>query len=130
MNKTKMKAVAAGVLLALLTLRTMYMFTVPVSYQLFALFYAYTTCVYLGAALSDSRISWLSVETLMSFVFFTFAFLGLVHSSIWLVFGYALHGIWDMLHHPRIIKTKIVRWFPPLCAAFDFIVAVFILRFY
>lgn len=35
-----------------------------------------------------------------------------------------------MLHHPKVIKTEVVRWFPPLCAIFDWIVAVFILRFF
>jgi hypothetical protein len=35
-----------------------------------------------------------------------------------------------MLHHPKIIKTSVVNWFPPLCAVFDFIFAVFILKFY
>jgi hypothetical protein len=130
MKKLTVRTIVAGVLLALLVIRMFYMFTSPISYQLFVLFYAYTACVYLGAALSDSRISWISVEFAMSFLFFAFAFLGLQYSPIWLALGFILHGIWDMLHHPRMIKTKVVKWFPPLCATFDFIVAVFILRFY
>lgn len=128
--KSKMKTIIAGVLLALLVIRIYYTFSMPVSYQLFALFLAYTACVYLGAALSDSRPVWISIEFLMSFLFFQFAFLGLHYSAVWVALGFILHGIWDMLHHPRIIRISVVKWFPPLCAVFDTIVAVFILRFY
>lgn len=128
--KSNMKAIMAGVLLALLVIRMFYTFTMPVSYQLFTLFLAYAACVYLGAALSDSRPLWISIEFIMSLVFFQMAILGITHSSIWVAFGFFLHGIWDMLHHPKLIKTSVVKWFPPLCAVFDWIVAVFILRFY
>jgi hypothetical protein len=128
-NKT-VKTIVAGILLAVLVIRIFYLFASPISYQLFALFFAYTACVYPGAALSDSRITWISIESAMSCLFFAIAVLGLTHSPIWLVLGFGLHGIWDMLHHSRIIKTRVVKWFPPLCAVFDFIVAVFILRFF
>lgn len=125
-----MKSIITGVLLALLVIRLFYTFSIPVSYQLFTLFLAYTACVYLGASLSDKRPLWISVEFIMSMLFFQFAFFGLLYSSIWVALGFILHGIWDLLHHPKIIKTNVVKWFPPLCAVFDFIVAVFILRFY
>lgn len=128
--KSNVKSIIAGVLLVMLVIRLFYTYSMPVSYQLFALFLAYTACVYLGAALSDSRPVWISIEFFMSLLFFQLAFLGLLYSPIWLGLGFMLHGIWDMLHHPRIIKTRVVNWFPPLCAVFDFILAVFILRFY
>jgi hypothetical protein len=128
--KSNVKSIIAGVLLAMLVIRLFYTYSMPVSYQLFALFLAYTACVYLGAALSDSRPVWISIEFFMSLLFFQLAFCGLLYTPIWLALGFVLHGIWDMLHHPRIIKTSVVKWFPPLCAVFDFIFAVFILRFY
>ena len=128
--KNKVKTVVAGVLLAMLTIRIFITFTSPVSHQLFALFLAYTACVYLGAALSDSRNTWILIEFAVSFIFLNCALLGVVYSPIWLGVGFILHGIWDMLHHPKVIKTKVVRWFPPLCAVFDWIVAVCILRFF
>jgi hypothetical protein len=128
--KSNLKVITIGVLLSLLVIRLFYSFTVPVSYQLFTLFLAFTACVYAGAALSDSRINWLSVESVMALIFFNFAILGLTHSPFWVGAGFILHGIWDMLHHPRMIKTKVVRWFPPLCAAYDFVVGIFIFSFY
>jgi len=130
MKKFNFRYIVAGILFALLTIRLFYVFDSPIPYQLCALFYVYTSCVYFGAALSDSRITWISVEFIMSCLFFWFDFLGLLYSPIWLIVGYILHGIWDMLHHPKIIKTKVINWFPPICATFDFVVALFILRFF
>jgi predicted membrane protein len=130
MNKSTIKVLVTGILLALLVIRMFVMFSVPLSYQLFTLFLASTAFVYFGSGLSDSRHTWISVELIMSCVFFQFAFLGFLYSPIWLVIGFILHGIWDMLHHPKVVKTKVVKWFPPLCAIFDFVVAVFILTFY
>jgi hypothetical protein len=40
-------------------------------------------------------------------LFFTFAALGLIYSPIWLAIGFILHGLWDTLHHPKMITTKI-----------------------
>lgn len=130
MQKAIAKSIVAGILLALLLIKTFIMFTSPIAYQLFALFLGFTACTYLGAALSDTRLKWISVEFAMSMLFFTFAALGLIYSPIWLASGFILHGLWDTLHHPKMIKTKIIKWFPPLCAIFDIIVAVFILTFY
>ncbi|WP_462413119.1 DUF6010 family protein [Neobacillus sp. Marseille-QA0830] len=128
--KTNVKSIVAGILLSLLVIRLFYSFEFPLSYQLFTLFLAYTACVYPGAALSDSRVKWISIETLVSLVFFHLAFLGMVYSPIWVALGFLLHGIWDMLHHPKLVKTSVVKWFPPLCAVYDIIFAIFIIRFY
>ena len=97
-----------------------------VSLQLYALLLAYTACFYSGAALSDGRPLWLSTEVGVSALVLACAFLGLWQSSRWLVAGYCLHGIWDMGHHPGRIQTRVVYWFPPICATFDFVVAIFI----
>ncbi len=128
--KFYVRTAVAGILLAILTIRGFVLFASPIPVQLFTLFLAYTACVYLGAALSDSRVRWISIEFLLSTVFYVFAVLGLIYSPVWVAIGFILHGVWDMLHHPRLIKTKVVRWFPPLCAVFDWIVGIYILVFY
>ncbi|WP_284641165.1 DUF6010 family protein [Paenibacillus silviterrae] len=124
------KIIVGGILLALLTIRCFYWFYSPIAYEMFALFLGYTACVYLGAALADSRIQWISVEFGMSLLFFTIAAMGLLVSPMWIGIGFALHGIWDMLHHPKVIKTKVIHWFPPLCAIFDVTVAAYIFIFF
>lgn len=130
MKKVEFKSLVAGILLALLVCKLFFSFASPFSYQLFALFLAYTACVYLGAALSDGRVKWISIEFILSCVFFNLAFLGLVYSPVWLAVGFLVHGLWDILHHPKLIKTKVVKWFPPLCAIYDLVVAIFIFQFF
>ena len=34
---------------------------------------------------------------------------------------------WDLLDHPHAVPTRVAAWFPPLCAAFDFVVALFVI---
>ena len=67
------------------------------------------------------------MEGLAGLAFVFIAMLGLWWTSLWIAVGYVLHGVWDYLHHPRRIRTGIRRWFPPFCATFDLLVAVYIL---
>ncbi len=69
------------------------------------------------------------VATELAAALFVFgcAVLGLTRSALWIAVGYAGHGAWDWLHHINVVDTKVARWFPPACAAFDLIIAGFIL---
>jgi hypothetical protein len=29
--------------------------------------------------------------------------------------GYIGHAVWDAVHHPRTIHTRVPRWYVPLC---------------
>jgi len=124
--KTYLKLIVIGLVLAGLAIFVFHLAPSAVSLQLYALLLAYTACFYSGAALSDGRGLWLSIEVGMSALVLACAFLGLWQSSRWLAAGYFLHGTWDMGHHPRRIQTRVVYWFPPICATFDFVVAAFI----
>jgi hypothetical protein len=96
--------------------------------QLIALFLAFTACVYGGALLAQSVPGQVAgLELLLSAVVFACAVVGLRASTPYLAAGYVLHGAWDLLHHPRAVPTRVAPWFPPLCAAFDFVVAVALL---
>ncbi len=54
-EKIEFKSLVIDILLALLVCKLFFSFSSPFSYQLFALFLAYSACVYLRAALSDSH---------------------------------------------------------------------------
>jgi hypothetical protein len=96
--------------------------------QLIALFLAFTACVYGGALLAQSVPGHvLTLELCVAGVVFACAVVGLRASTPYLAAGYALHGAWDLLHHPRAVPTRVALWFPPMCAAFDFVVAVALL---
>lgn len=83
--------------------------------------------VYWGVAASEGARRVKAMEALAGLAFVFMAMLGLSWTSLWTVAGFALHGAWDLLHHPRRIRTGLRRWFPPFCATFDFLVAIFIL---
>jgi len=128
--KTYITLIVIGLALALLAIFLFGFASPVVALQLYALLLAYTACFYAGAALSDGRPSWLGLEVGVSAIVFGCAFLGLWQSSRWLALGYVLHGLWDLCHHPRRVRTRVVPWFPPICATFDFAVAFFISVWY
>jgi hypothetical protein len=100
----------------------------PYGLQLVALFLAFTACVYPGALLNQSapgRV--VAGELVVAALVLGMAALGLAASPLWLAAGYALHGAWDLFHHPRAVPTRVAAWFPPLCAGFDFVVALFVI---
>jgi hypothetical protein len=96
--------------------------------QLIALFLALTAGVYCGALLAQSVPShFVALELAITGAVFACAVVGLRASTPYLAAGYVLHGAWDLLHHPNAVPTRVSRWFPPMCAAFDFVVAVALL---
>lgn len=126
----KPKYILIGLAISFILIRVFHFAAEPYHYQLFALFLAYTACVYLGAALSDSRMNILLIETVVSLIVFACAYLGIVYSPFWVALGYVIHGLWDMAHHPKLVSTKIVKAFPPLCVVVDFSVAGFIFYYF
>jgi hypothetical protein len=124
--KTYLLLIVIGLALALLAIVVFGIAPGVLSLHLYALLLAYTACLYTGAALSEGRPLWLSIEVGVSALVFACAFLGVWQSSRWLAAGYVLHGLWDLCHHPKRIRTRVVDWFPPICATFDFAVAAFI----
>lgn len=41
--------------------------------------------------------------------------------------GYLAHGLWDIVHGPRGIHTRIPWWYAPLCIGFDTVVGAYLL---
>ena len=94
---------------------------------LLALFLALTACVYLGALLAQRQSMGVAgAELVVSSIVFACSFLGLTASVHWLAAGYLIHGAWDWAHHGGAVPTRVASWFPPLCAAFDLVVAGFV----
>jgi Family of unknown function (DUF6010) len=55
--------------------------------------------------------------------FLVLAFLGLWQAPAFIGAGLLLHAFWDLAHRPHGIPTKLPAWYPPFCAAFDFVFA-------
>ena len=84
--------------------------------------------IYLGFAFSDGRLSIVILELSVATAFIVLALLGLWLAPAFIAVGLILHGFWDLAHRPRAITTKLPSWYPPFCAAFDFVFAgVFLL---
>ncbi len=98
--------------------------------EVFALFLALTACVYGGAALTPAGAKFGNVELPFVLIVFTASILGLVYSILWIAVGYFIHGTWDLLHHFGKVKTPMLRWFPPMCAIFDFLVGAFVVAWW
>jgi hypothetical protein len=95
--------------------------------DLLALLLAGIAGVYVGFAIADGRGRALALEAAVALAFLAVAALGLWWSPLALVVGYAAHGVWDVVHHPHRIDTRLAPWYPPFCAVYDWLVAASIL---
>jgi hypothetical protein len=87
-----------------------------------ALLLSLIAAVYIGFAVADGRPQVIAVESLVAAVFVVLAAAG-VTATVWLlVAGYAGHGLKDFWQerHRYVANT---RWWPPFCAAVDWLVA-------
>jgi len=123
-----MKSLIVGIVLGLAFVLLVHSVPPQPARQLIALFLAFIACVYCGALLAQSvPTHFAALELAVATAVLVCAVIGLRASTPYLAAGYVLHGAWNVLHHPNVVPTRVARWFPPLCAAFDFVVAVALL---
>jgi hypothetical protein len=78
--------------------------------------------VYIGFAVADGRPRVIAVESVVAGMFVVLAAAG-VTATVWLlVAGYAGHGLKDFWQERRQYVAN-TRWWPPFCAAVDWLVA-------
>ena len=88
-----------------------------------ALLLALIAAVYIGFAVADGRPQVIAVESTIAGAFVLLAAAGVTGSAWLLVIGYAGHGLKDFWQERRHYVTN-TRWWPPFCAAVDWLVAV------
>jgi hypothetical protein len=79
--------------------------------------------VYIGFSVADGRGKVIAVECVVAGAFVVVAAAGVTGSAWLIVGGLAGHGLKDLWQH----RTRFVantRWWPPFCAAVDFVVAL------
>jgi hypothetical protein len=79
--------------------------------------------VYVGFAVADGRPFVIAVECCVVAIFFVLAAASVTSSAWLLVAGYAGHGLKDYWQERRQFVAN-TRWWPPFCAAVDWLVAV------
>jgi len=88
----------------------------------YALELALIAAVYIGFAVADGRLRVIAVECAVAGLFVLLAATAVTGTAWLLVLGYAGHGLKDAWQERRqyVINT---RWWPPFCAAVDWLVA-------
>ena len=117
------KAIAVGVVGGATTSLVARAPFVPDGVAYHAVWLAAIGAIYLGFAFADGRPSIVILEMAAATGFLVLAFMGLWQAPAFIAAGLVLHGIWDLAHRPRGITTKLPSWYPPFCAAFDFVFA-------
>jgi hypothetical protein len=90
-----------------------------------ALRHAVIASVYIGFAVADGRVRIIVVECGVAMAFVVVAAVGVTGSAWFLAFGLAAHGVkdgWQQRSH----YVSGTRWWPPFCAAVDWVVALII----
>jgi hypothetical protein len=91
----------------------------------YALGLVFIAAVYIGFAVADGRRHVLVVEVAVASVFVLVA-AAAVPGSVWLIVaGLGGHGVKDLWQH-RTGFVRGTRWWPPFCAAVDFVCAALI----
>ncbi len=90
---------------------------------LHAMYISLIAAVYIGFAVADGRPKVLAVEVAVASTFVLIAAVTVTATAWLLVLGYAGHGLKDYWQHRRqyVVNT---RWWPPFCAAVDWLVAL------
>jgi hypothetical protein len=81
--------------------------------------------VYVGFAVADGRWTVIAVESAVATAFIIVAIVAVTESPWFLVLGLAGHGFKDFWQHVTNYVNG-TRWWPPFCAAVDFVVSAII----
>lgn len=119
MARALIVGVTSGALTALIAWSPM----IPDSLAFHSVSLAVIGAIYVGFGLADGRVSIAVLELSVATAFLVLALLGLWLAPVFVAVGLVLHGFWDLAHRPRGITTKLPSWYPPFCAAFDFVFA-------
>ncbi|MEM1140376.1 MAG: hypothetical protein AAGF19_01905 [Pseudomonadota bacterium] len=94
------------------------------SAYLAALSLAAVAGVYFGFAVKDGRDRSLLIESVGVVLFVAIAYGGLTYNPRLSIYGFILHGFWDIAHTNRFkFGADIPRWYIPFCAAYDWLFA-------
>ena len=84
---------------------------------------AVIAAVYIGFAVADGRWRVIALESGVAMAFVVVATAGVTGSAWLLAVGFAAHGLKDAWQQRRQYVSG-TRWWPPFCAAVDWVVAL------
>jgi hypothetical protein len=126
-------AAAIGALLALAAVPLPLYLSKTHSEEFAAVFLAAAGAVYIGFGLQKGNQSQTATEIVAGAGFFAAALAGLWVSAWTIPIGLAAHGVWDYAHHQNSKLTfkswrfvAVPVWWPPFCAAADWLMAAYL----
>ena len=124
-----MKETIAGILTAVLILLLSRVLSRYFTTKLFAAtILVAIVFIYVGFSLKDNPVSLTIIEIAFSIALYFLAIIGYTRNSLLLAYGIILHGVWDILHHNRLlIATNIPGYWPPFCFIIDIIDGLYFL---
>ena len=88
----------------------------------YAIGLVFIAAVYIGFSVADGRWKIIAAEVAVATVFVVVAAVAVTGAAWLLVVGFTGHGLKDFWQHRTQFVTG-TRWWPPFCAAVDFVVA-------
>ena len=88
----------------------------------YALGLVFIAAVYIGFSVADGRWKVIAAEVAVATIFVVVAAASVTGPAWLLVIGFTGHGLKDSWQHRTQFVTG-TRWWPPFCAAVDFVVA-------
>ena len=115
-----------GTLTGLLLIVLISFFPDQISLDIFACLLAFIAAIYIGFVLQSKSLKDKILEWIVASSFLILAVIGRTFSPTILAMGYLFHGFWDMIHHPKGIKTEIPVWYPAFCITIDWVIGIYI----
>ena len=113
---------AAGAAIGVAQAATPFAFWWLAPATVYALGLVFIAAVYIGFSVADGRGKVITAEVAVAAVFVVVAAAAVTGSAWLLVIGFTGHGLKDFWQHRTQFVTG-TRWWPPFCAAVDFVVA-------
>ena len=112
----------AGAVLGVAQAATPFAFWWLTPATVYALGLVFIAAVYIGFSVADGRWHVIAAEVAVATVFVLVAAVAVTGPAWLLVAGFTGHGVKDFWQHRRRFVTG-TRWWPPFCAAVDFVAA-------
>lgn len=120
------KEMGLGLLLSGAIIGFIKLFNQEQQLQLWAITMTVILSIYIGFALKDDDKKLLLLQIAVAAFFLSLTLAGLWWSPWYLVAALILHGFWDLLHDYKIIKTKVMPWYPDFCIVVDWVLGIFL----
>ncbi len=86
-----------------------------------------TVGIYLGFAIIEDERRAVLIEAAGAIVYGGLALAGMWVAPWLLALGWLLHPLWDVAHHPELIRTPVTGWVIPFCFVYDLVVGAAVL---